>query len=1235
MKYLRTCGTMLATFAWASLALSGCGSSEGSSDNPSDILPDGSPEGSTDGWTENGAPPPVSERPGCVISADCPPGTHCDLEECVQDCNTADPCTGELTCSPRARCLDAEAPDEDPVPTAQYLGELNATPTRMLLTDAMPDFGIQLHASSAEPVRYRVQVIGPHLSIEQERGEFIGSTTVSILVDPSQVKGRDVAGVVKIFTTLGNTVVDAPIHVGLTGSYGGSMRYDGGPVNFGDARIALDMIEEYGDVRIRIDSKSSLLFPGDTTGFGSYTMTNGVDATVAQIIDEDFGGTERNHFQRPIGRKVRFRLKPTEVGDLEGMFEESVFGLFGTMITTSGTVHLRHQAQKGVPSFTLGEVPPMPNAPSATWLDPDDVFGWESEPIDPGPGGWLFGTKCARMLGCALFCNETSIGDAEKLYSTPLYESVLIADPNGVKTHPVPSLVDQCLTSIGAKEIPKSIPLCGLMAPLACGVKETIGLTEESGTTAQTKGILAGRLVSEALAPALLVAKDQVVRAIRESFYSGPNTERLHYDNAMAALAPIMTWLVQPRILEYLQSLPAVTAKGDGSALHEYPYAHSLADAFSLEATIDGERARIGGNVSSSALAEDVQRRAVLGYLQAMVLSELMGSWGTLPNSLKTAFMGMLGPLNNGFEAALNGANAFGVPSGFVPFVFRPDAIATGTTNFEQMIYHASIFVNAEKEAEEVFLGNQRAYEASTKQLNDELTSVRQQFDVSLESICGTGFDPDSIREPTDWVQCGAGQKGEVGVLMLEVDAADARIASAHSRALGMQQKIRIDQDALTASQAVHQQTIQFITSNGEKLIAVTYAQGTLDAIMAAIQVAANSNLLNFGTPAGLAVGTYAAAMAKTALEMERVKLQTAQSLRYEQASAQLEYINAMAAIHKQLVDLQQMSVDLHQDIIGKLQAVLRAQNLVEQARRQHEERGRVLSLLQQSPANDPSFRLLADSSALKTLSARGDAQRMLYLSARALEYELNMSIGLVDGAVLNAHNSSGLSNLSSCLRGIHSSSIMSYGIPQDYVTTVSVRAMLGISGPRTDTVTGQELSEAEQFRQLLLKNENFDGRGGVGVFFATDLLPGNQLWSADVCADRLSAVQAQLVGDFLGDNQAQVNILVSGGSVMRSCDSEALTTWSLGGTSGNDQAVAVVQAGVNTFGEAPPNTSLFGQSVARASWRLVIPGAADAPSNSDVDLTHVDDIVLRFSHKAIPRKTTSLSIDVSCLSKI
>jgi len=183
--------------------------------------------------------------------------------------------------------------------------------------------------------------------------------------------------------------------------------------------------------------------------------------------------------------------------------------------------------------------------------------------------------------------------------------------------------------------------------------------------------------------------------------------------------------------------------------------------------------------------------------------------------------------------------------------------------------------------------------------------------------------------------------------------------------------------------------------------------------------------------------------------------------------------------------------------------------------------------------------------------------------------------------------------------------------------------------------VTGQELSEGEQFRQLLLQNQNLDGKGGVGITFPTNLQPGNQLWSSDVCADRITSVQAQLVGDFLGDNEAQINLSLAGAAVLRDCAADNIRAWSFGNQSGDSDALAIIQAGVNTFGTAPENSSLYGQSVARASWHLVVPGLGSAPANADLDLTHLDDITLQIKHEALPQKDSPLSVDLSCLASI
>ncbi len=297
--------------------------------------------------------------------------------------------------------------------------------------------------------------------------------------------------------------------------------------------------------------------------------------------------------------------------------------------------------------------------------------------------------------------------------------------------------------------------------------------------------------------------------------------------------------------------------------------------------------------------------------------------------------------------------------------------------------------------------------------------------------------------------------------------------------------------------------------------------------------------------------------------------------------------------------------------------------------------RREAIAIMGKDPSHDPTFRLTRDAQALQLLEARARAQRILFLAARALEYEVNVPIPSLGSAVLNARSSLGMGQLESCLNQIHSSHRIAFGTPQKYTTEVSLREMLGISGPRMDECTGQELSAGEQFRLTTQKNQHYSSDGALTITFSTNLRPGNELWSTDVCGDRISSVRAQLVGDGLGDNEAQLNVSLTGAAVIRECDSDNVQTWSMAQGSSAGQAVAVVQAGVNSYGSAEANTSLFGQSVARASWAITIPSGGSAPANKDLDLSQLEDIVLEIQHAAAPRRSTPLVVDTSCLASV
>lgn len=1189
-------------------------------------------------------PAPMSDHPACVISADCPGGEHCDLGECVQDCSTEQSCGGGNACTPRGNCVAPETPpaqaDTDPTPAAQYAGAVTASPSDNPLTDADTTLKITLKSSSTSSVRYRVEINAPHLSIAQPRGEFMGDTTLTFNVDTSALKGRDVAGFIKIFTTLGDLTVNAPIHVGLTGAYRGQLRYDGGPVALGSTKIALELIEKNGDVSMLVDSKASLLFPsssaGETTGTGSYTLTDGLDVTLSQLVPKTLAA-DRNHFQRDLGRKVRLKVKPAARGNLEGTFEETIVGLFSQPVTLTGTVLLEYQPRGEDPAFVLGTPPTMPASPSSTtFLDPASVFKWADG-------------SCEKTV-CNGTCTDpttikTKLTSIESNYAAVLPKAMNTAVGSG--SSPFTKLPDACKlaatkTHVADWNADSIAGNCNLTPPVACG----LAIGARLPTSDAAGGKLYGKLTAEMLAPTLFVAKNELVNALKDSFVGGVAKEKAHYDDAMTFVGPAATWVMQPGVLEYLRTLSPDAARGDlplatdnTTVADTYPAGRALADLFYTLGAIEGERSRISAASSSASqptLMQTAQERAVLTFLEAATLSEILRSWGSAPPSIAVRLTGVLNPLDQGYSALTLGANAFGVPAGFVPFVYRPEDAGKSPTNFEQMLSIADTSVQSEASIESSFLANYHTYESNLGNLRTQMTSAYNQFDGRLKDMCGVTFDASTITKPSDWSTCGAKNAGEVGGLLLDIEQAKARLGSAQGRIMGMKQKIAISKQTLADTQHVHAETLSFVQDTGEQIEAITVASATIDVAMRAIETASNANLWNAGAPVAEAAAEAIIGTVKIGLDAQKQHLELAEKMRFEQAGAQIELINGMADIQKQVIDLTQLGVDIQQDVIGVLQSQTRARTVVQNAQTLLDERARTYSVMSMDPSNDPSYRLLRDAQSLQVLKTRADAQKNLYLAASALQYELNLPIPAIDGAVLNASNGNNLQQLERCLTTIYGNSRISYGTPQDYTATVSVRKMLGISGPRVDTVTGATLTEGEQFRQLLLRNSNLDGNGGVGIVFSTDLQPGNGLWSTDVCNDRVATVQAQLVGDFLGDNQAQVNLSMLGGAFMRRCDADAIQSWSFGAQSSSSPTrIAVIQAGVNTFGDATANTSLFGQSVARTSWQLAIPGASAAPSNADVDLTHVEDIVLRFGHKAVPRQSSPISIDLSCLAAI
>lgn len=1163
----------------------------------------------------------------CIISADCPAGTHCDLGECIQDCNAENACSKGLACSIRARCIEPDAQDEDAPPVVEHTGTVTAEASNLELDERDSELEVTLEADTDELVGYRIEVKAPFLALEgEERGEFAGSTRLKFAVDPSAVAGTRATGLIVVHTTLGDVAVNPSLRVGLTGRYQGTMRYSAGKTPLGDVGVAFDMIDKGGNVRVRVDPTRSMTFPeaagGAVTGRGVFTFSDGLSLTLSQVVEGDFGGA-RNHFGRPVGRRVSFALKSTGSGKLEGTFEEKIYGITEQPLSLNGTAYLEPSEASEPEDFVAGSAANMPPSPGNAFPSVSIFSGW---------------TDSDCFADCTnAFDRVSCIRDTIE----PTYYERIVNSLAGTRSgsDPLDDLATACetelaLTSTSAYKA-QGYPRCASIPPLACSLNQ---LALGNWTTSQlpVARTAFNRVTARMLAPALLVAQEGIADGLKRSFLDGASAQAESFSQARAVLRPPALYAFSSGLLGYLKSLPVAVAKGDSGSKDptqtNYPAARALSRLVYVLQTLDGEESRADATDIAGTLTDKLERaqsRGLLGFFEAATLASVMDAWGN-PANIGGEFVGSLTLSDRGFAGLQQGATLFGVPEGEVPLVF--DAARPQPTNFEQVLeVRAKPALEQLRADEAAFEAANREFEASAARLTDETEAVRRTYEDQIAAICGNAFDIDGVTTDADWEKCGVDGTGEFSELTLDIQQAYLRLQAAQTRIHGMKQKYAIDEKRLASAQQVKVDQMQFIDKTGKKLQGLALAEGYINVAQKTIDIASNTQLFNAGAPIAMAAATAVFETMRTSITLARQGLETAQQLRAVADDSKLELIAGMAELQKQLIDIAQLELEMEQDTLGITQADLRRRNTVDRARRLAEERIRSLARISGSPLTDPTFRILQTRLALQAVTSRAEAQRWLYRTGRALEYEINTSLGsALPQAVLGAYNSSEAERLSRCLAGIFNDYSAEFGVAQEFTTTVSVREMLGFTGPRTDNVTGQELSEGELFRQWILRNENLDEQGNVTISFSTNLQPGNDLWSSNVCDDKVATVQAQLVGDFQGDNEAELQIGLEGSSIMRRCDSDELIHWSI-----NSSAQAVIQAGVNTFGEAKPNSSLFGQSVARATWKVVIPAGIVAPANSDLDLTALDDIVLKVTHKALPRRNQSLPVSFACLGSV
>jgi hypothetical protein len=217
-------------------------------------------DGAADGAAVSPPPPSMGMGNRCALSADCPAGTFCDLGECIQQCNTRDPCTGQFTCTPRGRCADPDAgvATNDP-PVVVPSGRLSVLPERVALDPTQTTVELTLRGSGA--VRYRVETGGDWLSIATPRGEFNDTTRLTLNVDATRVPRDGSIANVSVHSTQGTVIVPVSASTAMTGRYRGTIQVSG--VRVGGGAMPVTFPVALGTTRVGIRSVSgSIDCPG-------------------------------------------------------------------------------------------------------------------------------------------------------------------------------------------------------------------------------------------------------------------------------------------------------------------------------------------------------------------------------------------------------------------------------------------------------------------------------------------------------------------------------------------------------------------------------------------------------------------------------------------------------------------------------------------------------------------------------------------------------------------------------------------------------------------------------------------------------------------------------------------------------------------------------------------------------------------------------------------------------------
>lgn len=1194
--------------------------------------------------SSSGSPPPpysgsLAQTPECELAADCPAGLYCDLGRCYQACNTVDPCTGELVCIPRGRCAESSSAPADPDPAPSVPTQVTALTTRLSLGAA--DNVAMIQVAAADPnvdIRYRIDSQVPWLRVDEERGTFRGTLGKMLTVDRSAVGPGQYDGTVIVRTTVGDVTIPVHLEQSLTGTYAGVIRYTG-PRTLGESFLRFDLYAEGAFARMRVDASRSPLFPaidpdgssGRLPATTTVTVTDGttLKGTITQVFKTSDLGTDAL-FPRSLGRQFIFQMSVGANGGFSGTFEERWFGLLPSTVVLTGTIDAARQSSAtAVTAFTVDPTPSLPQNPAAaapaisTSCSATAAAATSQTTAACGAAGSTVQlTTCgAKMRSLGATLENTGgllVGDPahpERGYAS--FETACTSDWNLGAAVPSPSA---------------TAPQCVQRGNVDCSAS-LYGALVGRGLQAGYQGV--SDLATDVSGIGVFLVNTNLVDAF-ELPYRQPNSSTLatqvlsELDTSRSYGRSAMAFVFDPFVLESLRAMPLSVASST-----EYVALRRAALLVARTRLAGEEKSRLEvrrGLVPKSQLQDGLWHDGVTLVASLAVLSTIEQAQAAPPTPELGTLAEALTATSRHFIEVQEGVQAYGVPEGYVPFIYDP--LRPEPTNFEQNLHEANVAIATAVTAETAAQAATRDYEQQLDMLKTQLQDVNLQHQHQLGLLCG--FRMDQPTQP-DLDHCGA-TSGTIAEAMAQNEAARLAVRTAVERIAALDARVQIQYDRLRANQKLDASLIKFIDRTGNQINALDVKNQQLQLVRDVISLSSQGGLFNPG-PFLAVAATAAIGMKQIEISSRRDALALTQQLAPYMTNMQKEQVDGLATIRDMLVSEAELNLQLAQESQLAVAAAVRVRDLQQEVAALRAELDIATARLTDTTrplGNNATFRILRDEAVLSAITARDEAQRKAYLAGLAFEFETNVDDPAIESYLLPALRASDVQHFADvCLSQQYGTFRQTYGTRQTYVDEVSLREdILGIRGPLQDPVTGEVLSEAAQLRQLLLAASHRRPDGTVTLQFSTALSAGNGIFSTAVCNDQVRSIQVKLIGDGLGDDQSTVYLEQRGSALQRSC-----AAYRGGGADVIREYVipdgqitrAVIQSGVNAYPTAPADTQLFGRAVAASQWVLSIPPGPLEPRNADVDVTHIEDVVFRIEHSAISIQPSGAVYTPSC----